>query len=412
MPTAARTSIDLFSPSFKANPYPTYTRLRREAPVVATRLRDGREAWLVSRYADVAQVLKDPRIAKDRRRVAKPLRLPMERLFGPLVRALQYNMLDLDPPDHTRLRGLVHKAFTPRLIERLRDRIQGLADQLLDRVASRGELDLVADYALPIPATIIADLLGVPRADRHKFHRWSSKLVTLTTGGDALTAVPYMLVFIAYLKRLIARRRRDPRDDLITALIRAEEAGDHLNSNEVLSMAFLLLVAGHETTVNLITDGTLALLEWPDQLAKLRDDPGLLDQGTAVEELLRYASPIQIATERYASEPLELSGVTLPYGSLVLAVLGSANRDERQFSDSEGLNLRRTPNPHLALGQGIHYCLGAPLARLEGRIAFETLLRRIPEFRVAVPLHMLRRKRGIFLRGLEQLPLLTGTGGH
>jgi cytochrome P450 PksS len=409
MPTASPSSIDLFSPSFKANPYPTYAQLRRDTPVVATRLRDGRDAWLVSRYTDVAQVLKDPRIAKDRRRVAKPLRLPMERLFGPLVRALQFNMLDLDPPDHTRLRGLVHKAFTPRLIDRLRDRIQGLAEQLLDRIAWRGELDLVADYALPIPATIIADLLGVPPADRHKFHRWSSKLVTLTTGGDALTAVPYMLIFIAYLKRLIARRRRDPRDDLITALVRAEEAGDHLNSNEVLSMAFLLLVAGHETTVNLITDGVLALLEWPDQLASLREDPGLLD--TAVEELLRYTSPIQIATERFAAEPLEMSGVSIPYGSLVLGVLGSANRDERQFPDPEALNLRRSPNQHLAFGQGVHYCLGAPLARLEGRIAFETLLRRIPEFRVAVPAHMLRRKRGIFLRGLERLPLLTGTGG-
>jgi cytochrome P450 PksS len=410
MPISARTSIDLFNPVVKANPYPTYAWMRREAPVVASRLPDGRDAWLVSRYADVAQVLKDPRIAKDRRRVMKPLRIPMERLFGPLVRALQYNMLDLDPPDHTRLRGLVHKAFTPRLIDRLRDRIQLLADQLLDRVVWRGELDLVADYALPIPSTIIAELLGVPPADRHKFHRWSSKLVTLTTGGDALIALPYMLVFIAYLKRLIARRRGDPRDDLITALVRAEEAGDHMNSNEVLSMAFLLLVAGHETTVNLIADGTLALLEWPDQLALLRDDPELLTQGTAVEELLRYTSPIQIATERFAAEPLELSGVTIPYASLVLTVLAAANRDERQFADSEALNLRRTPNPHLAFGQGVHYCLGAPLARLEGRIAFETLLRRIPKFRVAVPAQTLPRKRGIFLRGLEHLPLLLGGG--
>jgi cytochrome P450 len=366
--------------------------------------------WLISRYADVVSALKDPRIAKDRRRVANQLRLPMERIFGPLVRPLQFNMLDLDPPDHTRLRGLVHKAFTPRLIERLRDRIQAIADERIDRIAYHREFDLVAEYALPIPSTIIAELLGVPPGDRHKFHRWSSKLVTLTTGTDALAAVPYMVVFILYLKRLIARRRREPRDDLISELVRAEEAGDRLTADEVLAMVFLLLVAGHETTVNLIADGTLALLQWPDQLARLREDNRLLTQGTAVEELLRYTSPIQIATERYAAEPVEYAGVTIPYGSLVLAVIVSANHDERQFANPDTLDLTRTPNPHVAFGQGMHYCLGAPLARLEGKIAFETLLRRIPAFELAVPVHALRRKPGIFLRGVERLPIVIRGG--
>jgi cytochrome P450 len=398
-------NLDLVSPRFKANPYPTYAQLRRDSPIVMTHLPDGREAWLVSRYEDVALVLKDARFSKDRRRVSTPHRLPIEQFVAPLIRSLQFNMLDLDPPDHTRLRALVHKAFTPRLIERLRERIRALADQLLDRAAPRGELDLVSDYALPIPATIIADLLGVPAGDRHRFHRWSSKLVSITSGRDALTAIPSLLLFMRFLKRLFAQRRNAPRDDLITALVQAEEAGDRLNFDELLSMVFLLLVAGHETTVNLIASGTLSLLEHPDQLARLRSDIHLLERGTAVEELLRYTSPVQIATERYALEPVELSGTTVPYGAMVLAMIGSANHDERTFVDPEKLDLGRVPNPHLAFGQGVHYCLGAPLARLEARIAFETLLRRLSDLQLAVRPESLSWRRGIFLRGPQRLPL-------
>jgi cytochrome P450 len=398
-------NLDLVSPRFKANPYPTYARLRRDAPVVRTRLPDGREAWLVPRYEDVERVLKDARFAKDRRRISSPPRMPFERLLEPMTRSLQFNMLDLDAPDHTRLRALVHKAFTPRLIERLRERIQSLADHLLDGPAQRGRLDLVRDYALPIPATVIADLLGVPVTDRHRFHRWSSKLVSIASATDLLTALPYILLFMRYLKRLVARRRVEPRDDLITALVQAEEAGDHLNADELVSMIFLLLVAGHETTVNLIAAGTLALLERPDDLERLRREPHLLQGGAAVEELLRYTSPVQVATERYATEPVQVSGSTVPYGALVLAVLGSANHDERRFVDPEALDLTRAPNPHLAFGQGVHYCLGAPLARLEGQIAFATLLRRFSEIQLAVPAESLPWRRGIFLRGLERLPL-------
>lgn len=401
----APVNLDLVSPSFKANPYPTYARLRAESPVARIRLPDGREAWLVSRYEDAALVLKDGRFSKDRRRVSTPHRLPIEQFIAPLIGPLQFTMLDLDAPDHTRLRALVHKAFTPRLIERLRERIQALADQLLESAAPRGELDLVSDYALPIPATIIADLLGVPAEDRHKFHRWSSKLVSITSGRDVLAAVPALLLFMRYLKRLFAQRRSAPRDDLITALVQAEEAGDHLNSDELLSMVFLLLVAGHETTVNLIASGTLALLEQPDQLARLRSEIQLLECGTAIEELLRYTSPVQLATERYALVPVELSGITIPYGAMTLAILGSANHDERQFADPEQLDLGRTPNPHLAFGQGVHYCLGAPLARLEAQIAFETLLDRLAELQLAVQPASLVWRRGIFLRGLERLPV-------
>ena len=407
MATSAPTAqnLDLVSPRFKANPYPTYARLRSDAPVARTRLPDGRHAWLVSRYDDVERVLKDARFAKDRRRVSSPPRMPFERVLEPLTRSLQFNMLDLDAPDHTRLRALVHTAFTPRLIERLRERIQSLANQLLDGPAERGGLDLVRDYALPIPATIIADLLGVPVGDRHRFHRWSNKLVSVASASDFLTAAPYILLFMRYVKRLVARRRLEPRDDLITALVQAEAAGDHLNADELVSMIFLLLIAGHETTVNLIASGTLALLERPDDLERLRREPHLLQRGTAVEELLRYTSPVQVATERYAIEPVQVSGTTVPDGAMVLAVLGSANHDERRFADPETLDLARTPNPHLAFGQGVHYCLGAPLARLEGQIAFETLLRRFSDMQLARPAESLPWRRGVFLRGLERLPL-------
>ena len=397
--------LDLVSQPFKANPYPMYARLRHAAPVVLAQLPDGRQAWLVSRYSDVSAALKDPRLVKDRRKLANQHRMQFEWLFQPFFKSLQFNMLDLDPPDHTRLRALVHKAFTPRLVEQLRERIQALADRLLDRTANQGQLDLVADYALPIPATVIADLLGVPVADRARFHRWTNRLVSMSSGADVLKTFPSVLLFMNYLRRLIKRRRLEPREDLISALIRAEEGGDQLNADELISMVLLLLVAGHETTVNLIANGTLALIENPDQLQRLRTEPHLLAQGSAIEELLRYTSPVQIATERYALEPVTLADATIPAGALVLCVIASANHDEVQFASPDALDLGRLPNPHLALGQGIHYCLGAPLARLEAQIAFGTFLRRFTDIELAVPPASLAWRRGLLLRGVERLPV-------
>jgi cytochrome P450 len=402
--TVSIDSFDITGPRFKANPYPFYARLRDESPVCPTRLPDGRVAWLVTRYDDVATVLAHPRFAKDRRRVPEQHRSLIERSLEPLLRSLQYNMLFLDPPDHTRLRGLVHKAFTPRLIERLRERMQLLADHLLDDAVRGREFDLVGGYALPIPATVIADLLGVPATDRDRFHRWSSDLVSITSGRELLLALPSALLFMRYLRRLFAVRRVQPRDDLTTALVQAEESGDHLSADELLSMVFLLLVAGHETTVNLISGGTLALLEQPDQLQRLRQQPELLQSGSAVEELLRFTSPVQVATERYAREAVELSATVIPRGALVLAMLGSANRDERQFVLPDQLDLGRTPNPHLAFGQSTHYCLGAPLARLEAQIAFSTLVTRL-DLHLSVPPDRLPWRRSLFLRGLDALPL-------
>ena len=399
---------DLASPAFKADPYPFYARLRAEAPVWRATLRDRRTAWLVTRYEDVARVLKDDTFAKDKLNAMDAEQRAKTPWVPGFLKPLERNMLDLDDPDHARLRALVSKAFTPRLIERLRGRIEALCEELLDAMERKrerkGGAELVADYALPLPATVIAELLGVPAKDHAGFHRWSNRLVSVSSGRDMLRALPAALAFVRYLRKLIDRRRTNPRDDLITALIRAEEAGDKLSEDELLAMAFLLLVAGHETTVNLIASGTLALLEHTEQIERLRRDPSLVKP--AIEELLRYTSPVEMATERYAREDAEIACTTIPRGGLVLAVLGSANRDERHFEDPDALDLARDPNRHLAFGRGgVHHCLGAPLARIEGQIALNAFLRRFPGARSGTAPEGLRWRRGLFLRGLERLPL-------
>lgn len=404
---------DLASPAFKANPYPFYARLREEAPAWRTTLRDRRTAWLVTRYDDVAGVLKDDAFAKDRLNAMDPEQRAKTPWRPGFIRPLERNMLDLDNPDHARLRALVSKAFTPRLLERLRGRIEALCEELLDAVEREGErrgwVDLVSRYALPLPATVIAELLGVPAEDHARFHRWSSRMVSVSSGRDMLRFLPAALSFVRYLRKMFDRRRVDPRDDLMSALVQAEEAGEKLDEDELLAMGFLLLVAGHETTVNLISSGTLALLEHPEQTEKLREDPALIKP--ALEELLRYTSPVEVATERYAREDAEVAGTRIPRGELVLAVLGSANRDERHFEDPDTLDLARDPNRHLAFGRGgVHHCLGAPLARMEGQIAINALLQRFPGARLVVKPESLRWRRGVFLRGPERLPLgLQGT---
>jgi cytochrome P450 PksS len=397
-------AVNIASPAFKANPYPFYARLRAEAPVHRVTLPDGQEAWLITRYDDVAAALKDERLAKDKLNALSPGQVARQPWVPAMFRPLTRNMLDLDPPDHTRLRALVSKAFTPRLVEQMRPRIEAITSALLDAVQGRGRMDLIRDYALPLPATVIAEMLGVPAADRHKFHRWSSAMLSSTASGwGMLRAIPSAWQFLRYLRALIRAHRAGPRDDLLSELVRADEAGEKLSEDELLAMAFLLLVAGHETTVNLIGNGTLALLEHPDQMRRLRDDPGLIRP--AVEELLRYYSPVETATERYARDDVTVAGVTIPQGSLVFAVIASANRDDRQFADPDRLDLAREPNRHLAFGQGIHFCLGAPLARLEGQVAISTLLRRLQELRLAVPPGALRWRGGLVLRGLQKLPV-------
>ena len=391
------------TPQFKANPYPFYARLRRELPVCRVALPGKIDAWLITRYDDVFQALKDERLVKNKltaltedQRRKQPW---MPKSFEPLTR----NMLDLDAPDHTRLRGLVHKAFTPRLVESMRERVEVATADLLKAARHKSRIDLIRDYALPLPTTIIADMLGVPAGERHRFHGWSSAIVSMNfSKWSTLRAIPSVRAFLKYIRKLIRLRREDRRDDLLSALVSAEDSGQQLSEDELVAMVFLLLVAGHETTVNLIGNGTLALLLNPNQMNLLREDPALIKP--AIEELLRYDSPLETATERYAREDLVIAGHTIPRGALVFAVLASANRDERQFSQPDTLDITRADNRHLAFGQGVHYCLGAPLARMEGQIAINKLLKEFPKLRLATPPERLLWRRGIVLRGLEALP--------
>jgi cytochrome P450 PksS len=391
-------SPDLSSPAFKADPYPFYARLRRDAPV--HRMRLGLwlpRAWIVTRYADVLALLKDDRFSND-----FTVKLPwLPRATRPLTR----HMLNRDPPDHTRLRTLVNKAFTPRVVERMRGRVQAVCDEVLDAAAARGRVDLVRDFALPVPLTIIADLLGVPMADRHRFAGWSKRVAAATSGAflDLVRGQPSLLRSVRYLRTLVARRRREPGDDIVTALVQAEEAGDTLDEDEVIGMVALLLLAGYETTINLIASGTLALIQSPEQRARFLGDPALAEP--AVEELLRFTSPADFASFRIAREDVEVAGTVIPRGAIALACLTSANRDERQFPDADRLDLGRDPNRHLAFGIGPHFCVGAPLARLEGCTALTTLFRRFPDLRLDVPPQALRWRRGLLLRGLEALPV-------
>lgn len=398
--------FDLASPRFKANPYPIYARLREEAPVCRTTLTLGRRqsTWLVTRYDDVHTLLRDERLVKNPVNAQTPAQRKKEPWLPPFFRPLTRNMLDLDAPDHVRLRVLVQKAFTPRLVEQLRPRIETLTDDLLDAAGRAGRIELVGEYALPVPLTIIGELLGVPTGDQRKFHRWSSRIVAISSARDIVYAIPAVWSFLRYMRKLIARRRAEPRDDLITALVQAEEAGETLSEDELLAMAFLLLTAGHETTVNLIASGTLALLQHPEQCERLRQDPALIK--SAVEELVRFVSPVECATQRYAREDLTIAGVSIRQGEMVLGGIGSANRDSSCFTEPDTLDLARVPNRHLAFGLGAHYCLGAPLARLEARIAIASLLERWPNLRLGVQPDALRWRRNAFLRGLQALPLL------
>jgi cytochrome P450 PksS len=285
----------------------------------------------------------------------------------------------------------------------MRSRVQTLANDLLDAVARKGEMDLIRDYALPLPMTLITEILGVPPKDRDKFHQWSKVIVSVNQFNNNWRVIPAIWKFIRYLRSFFKIRRADPRNDLVSTLIQAEEAGDTLSEDELLAMVFLLLVAGHETTVNLIGSGTFELLQHPEQMDKLRCEPSLIQP--AIEELLRYTSPVFMSTERYARQDVPIQGVTISRGEMTLGVIGSANRDERVFENPDTLDITRHENKHLAFGYGIHFCLGAPLARLEAQIAFNTLLHRMPNLRLARSPELLRWRPSLILRGLDALPV-------
>ncbi len=391
---------NITTPSFKANPFPTFKRWRNLSPVVPVKVL-GQRAWIVTRYDDVQGSLKDERLVKDKRSARDAQH--KEPWMPAFLKPLERNMLDLDTPDHTRLRSLVHQAFTPRLIGQMQARVQSLAHELIDRVEATGRMDLIQDFALQVPMTIISEMLGVAQADRAKFHRWSNAAVSISKPIDGILAIPSLYQFVGFLRRLMNERRLEPTDDLTSALVKAQVEGSSLSEDELIAMVTILLIAGHETTVGLIGNGALALLERPDQLMRLRSEPDLMK--SAVEELTRFTAPVLMATERYARENISISGVEIPKGELVLAALGSANHDETKFENPEMLLLDRQNNKHLGFGQGAHYCVGAPLARLEASIAFQVLLERLPNLQFAVKPETLRWNSGFATRNLKALPV-------
>ncbi|HTU76165.1 MAG TPA: cytochrome P450 [Trebonia sp.] len=402
------------------DPQRYFARLRDKRPVTPVDLPGGRREWLVTRYEDVRVALADARLAKDPRKLY-PGWEP-----GPLQAMFNLHMLNLDPPDHTRLRRLVQKAFTPGRVSALRPRVEEIATALLDATeavaatSGDGVVDLLDQFAFRLPITVICELLGVPVSDQDDFREWTSALLTSDPGPredeerqqdrsrDAAHAM------FDYFARLIEAKREAPGEDLLSALVSVRDSagngagdgagsGDALTEGELYAMVFLLLVAGFETTVNLIASGTLALLTFPGEMARLRADPSLLP--AAVEELLRYANPLNHATERFTVADLPLGDVVIPAGEWVTLVTSSANWDPARFADPGRLDLSRDAAGHVAFGHGIHYCLGAPLARLEGEVAFGLLLPRFPALSLAVPPGELRWRSSSLFHGLAALPV-------
>ncbi|REK86041.1 cytochrome P450 [Streptomyces inhibens] len=385
------------------DPYAAYAALREAGPVHRITGADGQPAWLVTRYDDVRRALADPRLSLDKRHAT-----PGGYRGFSLPPALDANLLNMDPPDHTRVRRLVVKAFTPGRVNALREPVRRVADELLDAMAERGRADLIADYAGPLPITVICDLLGIPQDDRRDFLAWSDALITPDPSrpGQMKEAIGSMLEFYT---GLIAAKRAQPGDDLLSDLIAVrddaggDEGGDRLSEDELTSLAFLILLAGYENTVHLIGNAVLTLLDHPDQLHQLQRNPAELP--AAVEEFLRYDGPAPLAIRRFPKEDLEIGGVRIPAGESVLLSIASANRDPGRFPEPDTMDPGRDLSGHLAMGHGIHYCLGAPLARMETVTALDALLARFPELRLDVPRGALRHRRALRARGLISLPV-------
>jgi len=390
---------------FYADPYPTYRQLREEDPVHWS---DNWGAWLITRYEDVTTALQDHRQFSNASRYAKFVdHFPAELhdKLRPYADHFKTGLINSDPPDHTRFRGVVKDAFNRVMIEKLRPHVQSIVDDLLDSVADKGEMDVIRDLAFLLPTAVITQLLGVPLEDRFKFDAWATEIFSFQGGAravpeKALKAQEGILAFREYYRNLLDERLREPRDDIITQLAQAEDDGV-LNEDEVLSICVTLLLAGYGTTMALIGNSVLALLRHQDQLQKLKGDPAIIT--SAMEELLRYDSPVG-RQNRVAVQDIELGGKTIRKGEVVALLLGAANRDPAKFSDPDKLDLARTDNKHIAFGVGIHFCLGAPLGRLEGQIAVNSLVQRFPDLRLADEAHVWRED--IVIHGLESLPVV------
>jgi len=395
----------VFSGPLLENPYPLYASLRASSPVFQLPIPAdvGAGVFLLTRHADVHQALRDARLSADRRRshaIARNRQVLPRQVMG--EEGLFRSMLMMDPPDHTRVRGLVNKAFTPRRVAELRPHIETIAKSLLAEPAAARKLDVIGEFSAPLPAIVIAELLGVPAEDHPQFRRWAAAIVAAPTaiasGTEVLAAQRAIESLNDYLRAVIAERRAQPRNDLISALVAAQEDRDALSDAELLATSLLLLLAGHETTTNLIGNGTLALLRHPDQLARLRAEPELLR--SAIEEMLRWDSPVQ-GTLRAVTEDVEIGAVTLRQGALVIAGIGAANRDPEVFAEPDRFDVARRDNRHLSFGFGAHFCLGAPLARLEAEIAFRALLEAFPK--LALSGAPISHRPNPILRGLQAL---------
>lgn len=405
MDTYSQSDARLFSDIYMQDPHAVYAELRGAGPVHKAKTPTGLPVWVVTGYDEVRSGLADPRLGKDAARlrtiIEQASMASSEVLTAP--ESVAADMLNSDPPEHTRLRRLVSKGFTARRIERLRPRVARVTDELLDAIAGReaaGPVDIVGSLAFPLPVIVICELLGIPHADRDTFRDWSQAVIG---AGPPDRVRRVSTAMGGYLAQVMTAKRSAPADDLLSDLIELSDSGDQLTPLELVSMAGLLLIAGHETTVNLVAGGLLALLRHPDQLAKLRARPELLDG--AIEEFLRYDPPAAVATMRFATEYLVLGGVTIPAGDIVLLALSAANRDGERFADPDSLDIERPAAGHLSFGHGIHFCLGASLARMEAKIALGKLIERFPAIKLAVDPGDLRWRPSVVMHGLVDLPV-------
>jgi cytochrome P450 len=396
--------IDLRSQAFARDPFPTYARLREVGPVFQTRVPLLGKTWVATTYQAASEVLKDDEtFVMEAKKVGKTLFSGILRLLPRTLRVLSENMVRHDNPDHRRLRRLVDQAFSRHSVENMRGRIGVLCDGLLAGLAGRERVDLLEEWARPLPVAVICELLGLPDEDRQKFARWVKALLSFTSVFGVLRALPSLFRLLKYFRRHFEQCRQQPRPGLMTALVQAEQDGDKLSENELLAMAFLLLGAGFETTVHLLSGGTLALLKTPAQKERLLNDWSLLPP--AVEELLRFVSPVQMSEPRYVIRDLEFHGQSLRRGDYITALLGAANADPARFPDPEKLDLSRSPNPHVSFGSGIHFCLGAQLARVEAQVGLERLFGRYPRLALAVGDSELKYIGNMGLRALVALPV-------
>ncbi|WP_271725473.1 cytochrome P450 family protein [Bacillus paralicheniformis] len=400
---AILTERELSSAAFKDEAYEFYKRLRASRPVYPVSMGDLGEGWLITRYEDAVHILKDARMKKNYENVFTEEELEN---FSALENEepLSKHMLNSDPPDHGRLRSLVQKAFTPRMVLQLENRIQKIADSLLDQAEPNHSMNLVDDFAFPLPIIVISEMLGIPLEDRQKFRVWSQAVIDFSDTPESLEEYKHKIgEFAEYLEYLVCKKRDEPAEDLVSALIQAESEGTTLSIEELYSTIMLLIVAGHETTVNLITNMTFALLNHPEQLEKLHQNADLID--SAIEEALRFYSPVELTTLRWAAEPFTLHGQEMKRKDVIIISLASANRDDTVFPNADRFNIERKDNRHLAFGYGSHFCLGAPLARLEAKIAIQTLLRRFEHIEIKGEREQIKWKGNFLMRALEELPL-------